>query len=88
MTLDQFTTDRKTVRAVIRCLEVIGEATSKIPQHIREKYPAVPWVEIIGMRNRLIHEYFGVDNSIVWQTIEEDVKPLHALIKRISTDLS
>jgi len=69
MTVDQFSVDRKTVRAVIRCLEVIGEAANKIPNNVREKYPEVPWIEIIGMRNRLIHEYFGVDVNIIWQTI-------------------
>jgi uncharacterized protein with HEPN domain len=65
MSADAFMADRKTVNAVVRSLEVIGEATGKIPTDIRMRYPDVPWDEIIGMRNRLIHEYFGVDLDIV-----------------------
>jgi len=87
ITIDQFSVDRKTVKAVTRCLEVIGEAANKIPNNIREKYPEVPWTEIIGMRNRLIHEYFGVDVNIIWQTIQEDIKPLYTSIKKLSSEL-
>jgi uncharacterized protein with HEPN domain len=84
ITVNQFSNDRKTIKAVIRCLEVVGEAVNKIPQDIRGKYPDVPWTEIIGMRNRLIDEYFGVDIDVLWQTIQEDIKPLQVLIKKIS----
>jgi len=87
MTFDQFSVDRKTVKAVIRCLEIIGEAANKIPNNVREKYPEVPWTEIVGMRNRLIHEYFGVDVNIIWQTIQEDIKPLYISIKKLSDEL-
>ncbi|MCL0071143.1 DUF86 domain-containing protein [Thermodesulfovibrionales bacterium] len=61
MTFDTFANDRKTVKAVIRSLEVIGEAINKIPPDIRNRYSETHWQEMIGMRNRLIHEYFGVD---------------------------
>ncbi len=61
MTFDTFANDIKTVKAVIRSLEVIGEAVNKIPEDIRDRYPETHWQEMIGMRNRLIHEYFGVD---------------------------
>ena len=87
MTFDTFTNDRKTAKAVIRSLEVIGEAVNKIPQDIRERYPETHWQEMIGMRNRLIHEYFGVDLNIVWQTIEEDLKPLEANVRKLYSDL-
>lgn len=87
MTADQFSVDRKTIKAVVRCLEVIGEASNKISQDIRRKYPDVPWAEIIGMRNRLIHEYFGVDIDVLWQTIQEDLEPLYILIKKIFAEL-
>jgi uncharacterized protein with HEPN domain len=87
ISFDDFSKDRKTVKASIRCLEVIGEAANKIPPIIRNKYPAIPWDEIIGMRNRLIHEYFGVDLDIIWQTIKEDLPPLENSIKAILDDL-
>jgi uncharacterized protein with HEPN domain len=76
MTREDFDKDKKTIKAVVRSLEIIGEAVNKIPQHIQDSYPETPWQEIIGMRNKLIHEYFGVDLDIVWQTIEEDLVPL------------
>ena len=88
MSADGFMADKKTVNAVIRSLEIIGEATGKIPMDIRRRYPDVPWDEIIAMRNRLIHEYFGVDLDIVWQTIQEDLMPLETSIKAILSDYS
>ena len=71
------------MKAVVRSLEVIGEAANKIPEHIRNRYPDISWQEISGMRNRLIHEYFGVDHDIVWQTIEEDLTTLENAAKKI-----
>jgi len=70
---DHFLSDEKTNYAVIRALEIIGEASSKIPPEVREKYSDIPWKEIIGMRNKLIHEYAGVDLKVVWDTIEKDI---------------
>lgn len=66
---DKFRTDEKTVDAVIRNLEIIGEASNKIPKNIREKYPNVPWDEMYRMRNKAIHEYFGVDHEIIWDIV-------------------
>ena len=88
MTQESFSKDKKTIKAVVRSLEVIGEAAGKIPQQIRDGYPEVSWQEIIGMRNRLIHEYFGIDLDIIWQTIEEDLKPLEVVVQSIVDDLS
>ena len=68
MTLDQFVMDDKTLFAVIRALEVIGEATKQVPAEIANRYPEVPWKRMAGMRDRLIHGYFGVDPEIVWET--------------------
>jgi len=87
MTKENFYADRKTIKAVVRSLEVIGEAAGKIPQDVRNKYPEIPWEEIVGMRNRLIHEYFGVDLDIVWQTIEEDLESLDKTVKRIVSEI-
>ena len=87
MTFENFSNDRKTIKAVVLSMEIIGEAANKIPLHILGNYPETPWPEIVGMRNRLIHEYFGIDLEIVWQTIEEDLVPLEKTIQKMISDL-
>jgi len=76
MTFEEFKGDDKTTSAVIRKFEIIGEATKKIPQEIRKKYPKIPWKEMAGMRDRLIHFYFGIDYKLVWETIKKILKEL------------
>lgn len=66
MDYEEFIKDNKTVKAVIRNLEIIGEAAGKIPEEIKKEYSEIEWNKIMGMRNKLIHEYFGVDNKIIW----------------------
>ena len=73
MTFDDFSADNKTIDAVVRNLSVIGEAVKNIPEEVKSKYPDVPWNEVAGMRNKIIHEYFGVDEEILWKTIKEDL---------------
>jgi len=70
MNYEQFTETPMVFDAVIRNFEIIGEAAKNIPEKIKSANPAIPWSEIVGMRNILIHGYFGVDYSIVWTTIE------------------
>lgn len=70
--------DERTLLAVIRALEVIGEAAKQIPASVREKYPQVPWRGMAGMRDKMIHEYFGVDSEVVWRTVKEDIPRLKA----------
>jgi len=65
--------DEKTVDAVIRNLEIIGEAASHIPVEIEERHSKVPWKEMRGIRNILAHEYFGVDLEVIWRTVQEDL---------------
>jgi uncharacterized protein with HEPN domain len=79
LTYEDFVSDKKTVDAVIRNLEVIGEATKQVPLAVRQKYPKVPWRDMAGMRDKLIHGYFGVQLNVVWKTIKErlpEVQPL------------
>lgn len=83
LTFNEFKKDKKTVYAVIRCLEVIGEASKQIPSSVKRHYQQVPWEDIAAMRNKLIHEYFGADVDIIWHTIQEDLGPLEATVKEI-----
>ncbi len=76
LSFEEFVIDGKTTRAVIRSIEVIGEAASKISIDFREGYPDIPWQKIIGMRNRLIHVYFDIDYNVIWQTVKENLPPL------------
>ena len=81
-----FYNDHKTIDAVVRNLSIIGEAVNSLSEDAKLVNSNIPWGEIIGMRNRLIHEYFGIDIEILWQTIEEDLEPLYKTVKRIVSD--
>jgi uncharacterized protein with HEPN domain len=70
---EQFKNDEKTSSAVLRKLEIIGEAIKQVPFKVREQYPNIPWKEMAGMRDRLIHAYFGVDYKLVWKTINSEL---------------
>jgi uncharacterized protein with HEPN domain len=87
MSYEGFIKDKKTVNAVVRSLEIMGEAAKNIPERLRESYADVPWREIVGMRNKISHEYFGIDLDIVWQSTQEDLFPLESAIRRTLVDL-
>jgi len=78
-----FVSDRKTVDAVLRNLEIIGEAAKHLPDAMRERYSEVPWRRIIGLRNVVIHSYFGVDLNIVWRIARFQIGELKRQIVRI-----
>ena len=73
MEFEDFESDKKTQFAVIRALEIIGEATKAIPEEFKEEHPEVPWKEMARIRDKLIHAYFGVDLRVVWRTLNEDI---------------
>ena len=79
--------DRRTFWAVIRALEVIGEAARHIPPDFRQSHPGVAWRGMTGMRDKVIHDYFGVDAAVVWRTVKEDLPPLCQSIRVILATL-
>jgi uncharacterized protein with HEPN domain len=83
LTFEQFSADRKTIHAVLHNLQVIGEAARHIGDEVELRYPDVPWAEMRDMRNVLAHEYFGVDLSVVWETIRHDLPPVATALKKI-----
>jgi uncharacterized protein with HEPN domain len=86
-TFDQFKKDYKTVDAVIRNFEIIGEASRKLPDHIKENNPDLPWDEMYLLRNKVSHEYFGIDYEIIWDvcinSLPENRKQIQSILKNL-----
>jgi len=80
VTKDDFLRDETLKRAVVRSLEIIGEATKKIPADFKVKWDSIKWKDMAGMRDRLIHDYMGVNYSIVWDVVKNKIPELHAQI--------
>jgi uncharacterized protein with HEPN domain len=85
---EDFEKDDKTSSAVVRKFEIIGEAAKQVPEIVRQKYPAVPWKEMAGMRDKLIHFYFGVNYDLLWQTIVNRIPQIKPVIRQILKDLA
>ena len=82
MGYEEFAADDRTVFAVIHAIEIMGEAVKHIPSTIRRKYPQIPWTRIAGMRDKLIHGYFGVDRETVWKAARQDAPLLKPLLSK------
>lgn len=80
--------DKKTLYAVIRCLEILGEAVKKIPKNVKERYPDIPWKDMAGMRDVLIHDYFGVDVETVWLTVNEKIPHIKPIVEKMLKELN
>jgi uncharacterized protein with HEPN domain len=87
LTLEAFREDDKTIDAVVRNLEIIGEAANRVPTDFRSEHGEIEWKKIIGLRHRIVHEYFGVDLDIVWHIIDHDVPALKKALKAIDVGL-
>jgi uncharacterized protein with HEPN domain len=88
ITQDAFKNDQKTVDAVVRNLEIIGEASSRLPEEFKEEHSATPWKQIVGLRHRIVHEYFGVDLEIVWQILKKNLPEFKSALQQIKASLS
>jgi uncharacterized protein with HEPN domain len=83
MEYDEFFEDQKSVYAVVRALEIIGEAARQVPEDVRKVYQELAWREIGGMRNKLSHDYFGVNIKVVWRTVREDLPPMIPVLRKM-----
>jgi uncharacterized protein with HEPN domain len=83
LTFEQFVTNSRNVDAVSYAIVVIGEATNAIAEDIALATPEIPWSDIRGMRNRITHEYFGVDVEVLWQTVIEDLPQLQSMLRAL-----
>jgi len=84
LSFDAFSDDRKSVDAVVRNLEIIGEAANRLPDEFKEKYSEIEWHKVVGLRHRIVHEYFGVDLEIIWQILHKDLPELKEKIVQIT----
>lgn len=87
MEFEQFLADEKTKTAVVKKLEILGEATKNIPKPVRDKYKNLPWADMARMRDKLSHEYFGVRYDIVWKAAKESLPEIKPLIEKVLADI-
>jgi uncharacterized protein with HEPN domain len=88
LTWEEYLQDRKTQDAVVRNLEVLGEASKNVSDDLRLQFPEIPWREMSGTRDRLIHHYFGMNQEIIWQIVQKDLPGLKLLIAQIINEIS
>jgi uncharacterized protein with HEPN domain len=86
LTYESFQDDRKTVDAVVRNLEIIGEAVKQIPERIRDQHPDIDWKKIAGLRDILIHNYFGIDLELIWDILQNKLDPLEERVNQMLSE--
>jgi uncharacterized protein with HEPN domain len=84
---DEFAKDEVKILAALQVLEIIGEASKKVPDSLKRRYPEIPWKDVAGTRDKLIHGYFDVDLEVVWRSLREDLPPLRRTVARMLEDL-
>lgn len=87
LSFDDFKRDIEKQFAVTRALEIIGEAARYVPESVQSQYPTIPWKDMVGMRNVVIHRYFGVDTAVIWRTVQEELPPLITTVHKILNEL-
>ena len=87
MNYDDFLGDDKTRSAVVRKLEIIGEAAKNVPDSVKHKHKTIPWKEMAKMQDKISHDYFGVDYEIVWKVLKEKLPPLKLQVQEVLTDI-
>jgi uncharacterized protein with HEPN domain len=87
LSYEEFIKNEELKRSFVRSLEIIGEGAKYIPKEFRNRYPKIKWKSIVGMRNKLIHEYFGIDYRVVWKTVKEKIPELYKVIEDLIRDL-
>ena len=83
ISFETFSSDQKTIDAVARNLEIIGEAANRLPDDFKEKHSEIEWYKVVGLRHRIIHEYFGIDLEIIWQLVHADLPVLRDMLLQI-----
>ena len=88
MTDEEFKKDERTTDAVVRNLEIIGEAANRLPEDFKLQHADVEWTQIVGLRHRIVHQYFGVDLDIVWHIVQRDLQVFEQALQRIRESLN
>jgi len=83
LSFEEFDDNQMIIDAVIRNIEIIGEAARNVPQEVKERFEKIPWKKMIGLRNLTIHEYFGIDLSIIWHVFKKELPSMEPLLKKV-----
>jgi len=87
ITQQEFFGDEKSIDAIVRNLEIIGEATNRLPEKFKNKYPHIEWKKVVGLRHRIVHDYFGIDIEIVWEILQKDLPAFKSSLKKIREEI-